>query len=431
MGKMKPGPLSGISVLDFTWVLAGPHATMVLADMSANVFKVEQYMRGTHERWQPLQVEKNGVTQSSYHIHLNRGKKSLCINLKHPKGKEVIHELIRKCDILIENFAPGVMRRLEMDYESVKKIKADIIYCSISSFGHWGPNSEKPGYDVIAQAASGWVGLTEKKIPAPIAIGDTTAAMHACTAILAALYHRIVSGEGQNIDISMVDCLFSLHETSFPLYWTGEAASKPVLAPSMGKQSSTTAPYGIYTGKNGTIAIAILTETRWPELVDAMGPGFEWLKIDPRTAKITNRNTPENVHLVHEALDAWVMSQDSVEEAERKLEAAGVPCSRVKTITELATTDSHIEAREMRLEKFQPFLGPVKMFGSPLKLSTTPSGIRGYAPFLGEHNREILSKTLGYSPEQIENLYTENVLYQAPEVERLTEEIKKNEVSCG
>lgn len=426
MKKNKRGPLAGVTVLDFTWVLAGPHATMALADMGADVFKVEAYPRGTHERWQPLQVEKNGVTQSSYHIRLNRGKKSLCINLKDPKGKEVIHDLIKKTDILVENFAPGVMDRLKLDYESVKKIKNDIIYCSISAFGHWGPNCQKPGYDVIAQAASGWIGLTRQKIPAPIAIGDTTAAMHACTAVLAALRHRMVSGEGQNIDISMVDCLFSLHETAFPFYWTGAAAGNPVVPPLMDKQSSTSAPYGIYSGKNGAIAIAILTESRWPELVDVMGPGYEWLKTDPRTCKITERCSMANAHLVHKAVESWVMSQDSVEEAERKLEAAGVPCSRVKSIEELAVTDAHIGAREMRQEKFQPFLGVMNMFGSPMKFSETPSGIQGYAPFLGEHNREILSTVLGYSAERIESLYREKVLYQGPEVEKLAEEIERN-----
>jgi CoA:oxalate CoA-transferase len=427
MEQIKPGPLSGLTVLDFTWVLAGPHATMTFTDLNANVIKVEQYIKGCHERWQPLRVEKDDVTQSSYHIRLNRGKKSLCINLKDPRGIKVIHELIRKSDVLVENFAPGVMGRLTLDYESVKQIKPDIIYCSISCFGQCGPNSNKPGYDVIAQAASGWIGLTKQKLPAPIAIGDTTAAMHACTAILAALYHRMLTGEGQYIDISLVDCLFSLHETAFPSYWTSEAAGKLVLTPDMDQKSSTAAPYGIYKGKNGTIAIAILTQNRWPELVDLMGPKYAWLNKDQRTRDITNRCTPENAPLVHEALESWVMSQDSVEEAERKLEEAGVPCGRVKSITELATTDSNMGDREMRLEKFQPFLGPTKMFGSPLKLSKTPSGIRGYAPFLGEHNAEILSRVLGYEPEQIEDLYRGNVLYHAPEVEKLPEVMKKYE----
>ena len=431
MYKTKPGPLSGLTVLDFTWVLAGPHTTMTFTDLGATVIKVEHYTRGCHERWQPLQVEKEQVTQSSYHIHLNRGKKSLCINLKEPRGIAIIRELIQKSDILVENFAPGVMAKLKLDYESAKQIKPDIIYCSISCFGQTGPDSNKPGYDVIAQAASGWVGLTEAKHPAPVAIGDTVAAMHACTAVLAALYHRMLTGEGQAIDISMVDCLFSIHETAVPAYWTSEAAGKAVITPVNGQKSSTAAPYGIYKGKNGTIAIAILSQTRWPELVDLLGPECAWLHDDPRTREVSRRCSPESAPLVHEAVEAWVMAQDSVEEAERRLLAAGIPCCRVKSIAELATTDPNIGARGMRLEKVQPFLGPVKMFGSPLKLSQTPGDVRGYAPFLGENNEEILSEILDYKPEDISNLYRGKVLYHAPEVERLPRWLEEHKEEEG
>lgn len=426
MERIKSGPLSDVNVLDFTWVLAGPHATKTLADMGANVLKIEHFKNGANERHQALQVEKNGIIQSSYHLHLNRGKKSLCINLKHPKGIELIHGLIKKSDIIIENFTPGVMDRLKLDYESAKKIKPDIIYCSISAWGHWGPNCHKPGYDAIAQAASGWIGLTAKHVPAPVAIGDTTASMHACTAMLAALHHRMVTGQGQNIDISMVDCLFSIHETSFPSYWISEAAgNEPFVMPGTDQKSPTSSPYGVYKGENGYVSIALLSQNRWPELVDLMGPEYAWLKTDPRTRDLASRCMNENVFLVHDALEAWVMSQDSVEEAEKKLEAAGIPCCRVKSIPELATTDPHLGAREMRHEMLQPFLGPVKVFGSPLKFSETPSTVRGYAPFLGEHNREVLSTLLGYSGEQIEELYREDVLYHAPEVEKLPEELKK------
>jgi crotonobetainyl-CoA:carnitine CoA-transferase CaiB-like acyl-CoA transferase len=425
MKTLKPGPLSHVNVLDFTWVLAGPHSTKTLADMGANVIKIEHFKKGTNERHQALQVQKNGITQSSYHLHLNRGKKSLCINLKHPKGIELIHGLIRKSDIIVENFAPGVMERLHLDYESVKKIKPDIIYCSISAWGHWGPNTHKPGYDAIAQAASGWVGLTETHVGAPVAIGDTTASMHACTAMLAALIHHMMTGQGQNIDISLVDCLFSVHETSFPSYWISEAVGTPFIMPRTSKQSPTSSPYGVYTGKNGSISIALLSDNRWPELVDLMGPGYEWLKTDPRTIDLAARCKSENVNLVHHALDAWVMSQDSVEEAERKLEQTGIPCCRVKNIEELATTDPHIGAREMRLTMQQPFLGPVKMYGSPMKFSETPATIRGYAPFLGEHNRDVLTTVLGYSEEDIDTLYKEDVIYQAPEVDKLAEELKR------
>lgn len=426
MEATKQGPLSDVNVLDFTWVLAGPHATRTLTDMGANVFKVERFISGTNERHQARRVEKNGITQCSYHINQNRGKKSLCINLKNSRGIEIIHDLVKKCEIVIENFTPGVMDRLKLDYASLKKIKPDIIYCSISAWGHWGPNCHKPGYDVIAQAASGWTVMTENHVEAPMAIGDTTAAMHACTAILAALHHKRNTGQGQNIDISLVDCLFSLHETTFPSYWIDETVGQEYVPIPVGQKAPTSAPFGIYDGKNGSIAIALLMDKGWPELVDLLGPEYVWMKTDRRTADISARCMKENTFLVHDAIDAWVMSQDSVEKAEKKLDAIGIANCRVKSVKELATTDPHLGAREMRVKYFQPFLGNMTMGGSPLKFSETPTAIRGYAPFIGEHNRPTLSDVLGYSEGQIEELYREGgVLYEAPEVAKLSEELKK------
>lgn len=419
MEKLKPGPLSDITVLDFTWVLAGPHASKTLADMGANVIKVEQYKAGANERWLPLRVTKNDVTQSSYTITVNRGKRSVCINMKSPKGMKLIQELIKKSDVLLENFAPGVMDRLKLDYDSVKKIKKDIIYCSISCFGHWGPYSHKPGYDMIAQGASGWTGQSDPPIIAPMSIGDTTASMHACTAILAALHHRTKTGVGQNIDISMMDCLFSLHENTLPWFMVSEAAGNPIKPAKIGQKHPGYAPYGIYKGKNGFICIACLTEARWLPLVELMGEKHAWLKTDPRAATVSTRCSTDNAPIIHEALEEWVMSVDSVEEAERLLEAAEVPCLRVRDIVELATVDPQIKAREMIVTVDQPFLGPMKMYGSPLKFSETPSGIRGYGPFLGEHNDDVLMKTLGMSKEEIKALYAEGVLYHEPAVDKL------------
>jgi CoA:oxalate CoA-transferase len=425
MEKLKAGPLSDITVLDFTWVLAGPHASKTLADMGANVIKVEQYKAGANERWLPLRITKNDVTQSSYTITVNRGKRSVCINMKTPKGMKLIQELIKKSDVLLENFAPGVMERLKLDYDSAKKIKKDIIYCSISCFGHWGPYSHKPGYDMIAQGASGWTGQSDPPIIAPVSIGDTTASMHACTAILAALHHRTKTGVGQNIDISMMDCLFSLHENTLPWFMISEAAGNPIKPSKIGQKHPGYAPYGIYKGKNGYICIACLTEARWQPIVDLMGEKHAWLKTDPRAATVSTRCSTDNAPIIHEALEEWVMSLDSVEEAERLLEAAEVPCLRVRDIVELATVDPQIKAREMIVTVDQPFLGPMKMYGSPLKFSETPSGIRGYAPMLGEHNDDVLSNTLGMTKEEIKALYGEDVLYHEPAVDRLPEELKK------
>ena len=195
MQTTQTGPLDGIVILDFTWVLAGPFSTRQMADMGATVIKVERYKDGTNERHLPLRVENDGVLQSSYNINCNRGKKSVCVNMKDPKGMELIQDLIRKSDVIVENFAPGVMDRLKLDYESARKIKEDIIYCSISSFGHWGPYSHKPGYDMIAQGASGWTDQNEIPQIAPVSIGDMTASLYGAVGILAAIVNRNKTGK--------------------------------------------------------------------------------------------------------------------------------------------------------------------------------------------------------------------------------------------
>lgn len=425
MKKDKPGPLSKYTVLDFTWVLAGPHATKTLTDLGARVVKVEQYNAGANERWLPLRVTHDDVTQSSYSINVNRGKKSICVNLKTPEGMEVIRELIKKSDVLIENFSPTIMERLKLDYESVKKIKPDIVYCSISCFGHWGPYSHKPGYDIIAQSASGWIAQSNPQIMAPVSIGDMNASMHACTAILAALLYREQTGIGQNIDISMMDCLFGLHENTLPWYMISEAIGAPKEPMQVGSKHPGYAPYGVYKGKNGAIAIALLTEARWPGLLKAMGEEFCWLQDDPRFKSIPLRCSTDNAPALHETIEQWVLSQPSVEEAERKLEVEGVPCMRVRGLVELATTDPQVKAREMIEKVYQPFIGPMMMYGCPMKLSETSGCIRGYAPLLGEHNREILQGLLGQSDESIEKLYEKGVLYHEEALGRLPEELAK------
>ncbi len=415
--NIKPGSLEGVTVIDFTWVLAGPHATKLLADMGATVIKVEPYGVGANERHLALQKTKNGVTQSSYSINVNRGKQSLCINLKNPKGMELIGRLISKADIVIENYAPGVMDRLGLDYDSVKKIKDDIIYCSVSCFGHWGPYSHKPGYDMIAQLASGWTAQNEQYQLAPVAIGDTVAGTHAAFAILAALYSRDKTGTGQNIDISMMDCLFTLHENTIPWYTLGQAVDEPVDPPKIGRLHGGYAPYGIYKGRDGVIGIAVLSESRWVPLVKLMGERYSWLLTDPRFRDTSSRCA--NASVVHQALDEWVMSLDSVYEAERLLEEQDVPCMRARTIEELVDGDPQILARDMMPVVDQPFIGPIKMFGSPLKMSETPSCIRGRAPMLGEHNYRVLKEMLGYSDSEIKLLYEGEVLYHEGAVERL------------
>jgi len=419
MEQLKPGPLQGVTILDFTWVLAGPFATRILGDMGAYIIKVERYKDGTNERHLPLRITHNGVTQSSYNLNCNRGKKSICINLKNPRGMELIHELIKKSDVLIENFAPGVMDRLKLDYESVKKLNKKIIYCSVSCFGHWGPYSHKPGYDMIAQGASGWTDQSISPQIAPVSIGDMTASVNAAVAICAALYSRQQTGVGQNIDISMMDCLFAFHENTLPWYLISSAIGKPVDPPKIGRHHPGYAPYGIYKGKDGYITIASLTQPRWEGIVKTMGRDYEWLLQDPRAATVSTRCTEENAPFIHKVVEEWVMAQDSVAEAERKLEENGCPCLRVRSVKELADSDPQIKAREMMVEVEQPFIGKVRMYGSPLKMSETPTGIRGPAPLLGQHTDEILTGVLGYKRDQVKELFEKEVVYNEPAVDRL------------
>jgi len=420
-GPKTAGPLQGITVLDFTWVLAGPFATKQLRDLGAEVLKVEVYKTGANERGFVYRVSNEGVEQSSYSINVNRGKKSLCINLKNPQGMKLIHELIKRSDIVISNFAVGVMNRLNLDYESVKKIKKDIIYCMISGFGSWGPYSHKPGYDIIAQAASGWTAQMDPISQAPVGIGDMNAAMHAITAILSAFVHREKTGQGQSIDISLMDCLFAMHENSLPWYFITSAIGTPVTPPRVGRYLPGHAPFGIYEGKNGYVAVALTTDARWPALLEVLGPFAEPIR-DSRFSTLVTRGLPENCCVVHQAIADWVMSLDSVEEAEHILDKAGIPGMRARSIVELADIDPQIKAREMMVEIEQPFIGPMKMYGSPFKFSETPSFPRGYSPFLGEHNRQVLSEVLGLNQTEIDDLYTADVLYHEPCVDRLNKE---------
>jgi len=378
MNNLQPGCLDGVTVLDFTWVLAGPHGTKMLADMGATVIKIEQHPMGAIERYLSMRVTHDDVPQSSYSINVNRGKKSVCVNIKDPEGMAVIHDLIKKSDVIVENFSPGVMKRLQLDYESVKKIKEDIVYCSISCFGQSGPKSHMSGYDMIAQGASGWTNQSEQIQIAPVSIGDTLAGIHAALAISAALFARQVQGVGQHIDIAMTDCLFSLHENTLPWYTMGQAIGKDVKVPKIGRIHPGYAPYGIFKGKDGYLCLAVLAANRWEPLVKMMGEKYAWLLTDPRSESVEARCA--NSTFVNGVIDEWVMSMDSVKEAERLLLQVEVPCTRALSIEELADGDPHITAREMMPIVEQPFIGPMKMFGSPLKFSETPSCIRGHAP---------------------------------------------------
>ena len=419
MVDKKRNCLAGLRVLDLTWVYAGPFATRQLADLGAEIIKIEPYQIGALERHYSLILERQGVKQSSYFVFLNRGKKSMSINLKLDQGVEIVNELVKKSDVMISNMAPGSMTRLGLGYDTVSKINPAIIYCTISCFGHYGSYTNEPGFDLIAQAASGWCGQSDPPTQAPLAIGDSNAAMHATTAILAAIYYREKTGNGQNIDISMTDCLFHSHEAIPPAYLFSGRTVAPV---PIGRWHPFYAPYGLIKGQDGFIAIAGISDLTWDRLVKAMGEEYEWLVADTRTSALSSRLSNESAPFIHQVLEEWVMTFDSVDQVEQLLRKAKVPVMRVKDFEE-ASNAPYIQEREMLVKMKQPFLGEIEVYGSPFKMSETPGRVTGYAPLLGEHTRKILSGVLGYGDDKINSLFMDKVVYEEDAVHDLDREL--------
>jgi CoA:oxalate CoA-transferase len=423
MTSDKRQALEGLRVLDFGWVYAGPFTGRQFADLGADVIKIESYGVGALERNYYLVMERNGVKQSSYSVFLNRGKKSLSINLKSEKGLDIVKALIEKSDIMISNMAPGAMRDLRLGYEDVKEINPKIIYCTISCFGHTGSYANEPGFDLIAQAASAWCGQTNPPAPAPLAIGDSNAAMHATAAILAALYYREKTGIGQNIDISMTDCLFHSHENTPPGYLFSGRTVPPARHT---RWASGYAPYGLMKGQDGFVAVAALSDILWEKLIGVMGKDYEYLLTDTRTSHLSKRMTYESSAFIHETLEEWVNKFDSVQEVEDVLRASGVPAMKIRGFEEVSNAP-YIRDREMLVKMKQPFAGEIETYGSPFKMSETPGRVTGHAPLIGEHSREVLSTVLGYNNEEIDKLFNDGVIYKEEAVDRLDEELKRLE----
>lgn len=414
--------LSGLRVLDFTWVYAGPFATRQLADLGAEVIKIEPRVTGALERRFYRVTERNGVLQSSYAMSLNRGKKSVSVDVRNKKGLSIITGLIKTSDIIISNMAPGAMKSLGLGYDDVREINPKIIYCSISCFGQTGSYAGEPGFDIIAQAASSWCGQVDPPAVAPVAIGDANAGIHAVAAILAALYYREKTNKGQEIDMSMTDCLFHLNENTGPAYLSsGREIECTPGASHSGRWATAYSPYGLIKARDGLIAIAALSDLLWEKLVATMGKDYEWLLTDPRTKELVTRMTSESTSFVHETLEEWVSKFESVRDVESLLREAGVPAMRVKKFDEAADAP-YIRERGMIVKIKQPFIGEVETYGSPFKMSETPGRATGHAPLIGENTVEVLSSLLGIGQEEIDKLLEENVLYMEDAVSRLDEE---------
>lgn len=395
--------LAGIVVLDFTRVLAGPYLTQMMRDLGAEVIKIEQPGKGADER--VLSPIFDG--QSGYYMMLNRGKKSVTLNLKAPKAKEIIFKLAEQADIITENFKPGVMESLGFSYEAFKKVKPDIIMCSISTFGQKGPYSQRVGYDIVAQAMSGLMWMTGDTDRPPTrsgtSIGDVNAGAHSLGAILAALYYREKTGKGQYIDISLRDCLSAILETAIVRYTLSDGQDKPTRS---GSHHATMAPYGVFdAGNENYVVMGALNEAIWARLCKAMNR-LE-MTDDPRYNSTTVR--AKNIEGVTEAIEMWLKFFGDVNEALKILEDNGVPAAPVLTIEKLLKDEQFI-MREMLVEVDDPVLGKSVLPATPMRFSETIVINNEPPPLLGANTEELLKSRVGLTDEEIAALRAEKII---------------------
>ncbi len=403
----KRGALDGVRVLDLSRVLAGPWATQTLADLGAEVIKVERPGTGDDTRaWGPpfykTREGKNG--DAAYYMVANRNKSSLCVDFSTGKGRDILHSLIPKCDVLVENFRTGHLAKYGLDYESATALNPRLVYCSITGFGQTGPMAERAGYDYLIQAMSGLMSVTGETDGPPtkvgLAISDLVAGLYASNGILAALMHARATGQGQHIDISLLDCQMAV--------MTNQAANTLLTnenATRMGTRHPSLAPYQVFEASDAPVVIAVANDGQFARLCDAIG--LDGLHHDARfttnTARVENRTALESLitPLIHaRPVMCWIEA----------LATANVPCGPVNTV-EQALAEPQIAARNMIDIMERPDLEePVQIPASPLRLSETPTGIRKVPPTLGADTKNILSTLLGLSEIEIAALRKHGII---------------------
>ncbi len=401
--------LEGVRILDLTQWLAGPQATRLMVDLGAEVIKVELPPKGEHSRHIRIVPKdgKDGATPSYFIMH-NRGKKSLCVDIKTPAGQAVIKDLVQHCDVLFENFTPGIMERYGLTYESLSAVNPSLVMCSVSTYGQTGPYSRRIGNDLVALAAGGLLHLVGEPDGYPAypasAIGDHMTALNAFGAIMAALFHRQRTGEGQHIDLALVDCTYNSHDWALAAYSVTDGAVDPQRG---GSQRAGAFPYGAFKSKDGYIAIGLITEDHWVTLVKRMG--HEELLTSPEFK--TNRWRIQNAEALRVIIEEWLQSLPSDEEAIRIMaDELRLPVAPILSIGQFAE-DPHLSKRMVETTP-NPDYGELKLLQSPHKFSKTPPRIPGPASRLGQHTDELLSGLCGYTAEQIQELKDQGILVE-------------------
>ncbi len=391
--------LEGIKVLDLSRALAGPYCTMMLADMGAEVIKLEMPGRGDDSRsWGPPFVEG----ESAYFMSINRNKKSITLNMKSDKSTGIIHKLIKQSDVLVENFRPGAMERLGLGYEQVKAMNPRIIYCSISGFGQDGPYRMLPGFDQVLQGMGGLMSITGElggpPIKVGVAIADISGGMFASNGILVALYNREKTGKGQMVDVSLLDSQIAWLTYRAGAYFASGEVPQP-----MGSGHPVIVPYQAFKSKDVFVNIAVGNDQLWERFCKAVG--LENVMNDPKFA--TNAKRVENREEIVKIISDLIVTKDG-EEWLKILTDAGVPCGPIYTVDKIFA-DPQVLHREMVKELDHPKAGKIKVTGIPIKLSDTPGEVETAPPVLGQHTQEVLTE-LGYSDKDLEKLKQEKVI---------------------
>ena len=401
--------LEGIRILDFTQWLAGPQATRLMVDLGAEVIKVELPPKGEHSRNIRIVPKdgKDGATPSYFIMH-NRGKKSVCVDVKTPEGQEVIKDLIKVSDVLFENFTPGIMAHYGLTYDVVSQINPRIVMCSVSTYGQSGPYSRRIGNDLVALAAGGLLHMMGEPDGYPAypasAIGDHMGALNAFGSICAALFHRERTGEGQHIDLALVDCAYNSHDWALAAYSITNGEVDPQRG---GTQRTGAFPYGAFKAKDGYIAIGLITDAHWEAMVKRMG--HEELLASPEFK--TNRWRIQNADALRVIIEEWLQTLSSDDEAIRILaDELRLPVAPILSVGQFAQ-NPHLSTR--MIEKIpNADYGELLLLKSPHKFSKTPPHIPGPTARLGEHNEQLLSDLCGYSAEKIRTLREKRILVE-------------------
>ncbi len=400
-------PLTNIRVLDLTRALAGPYCTMMLGDLGADVIKVERPGRGDESRgWGPPFVgQPYGPYpgESAYFIAANRNKRSLTLNLKSPQGQEILRRMAALSDVLVENFRTGALDRMGLGHDDLRAVNPRLIYCSISGYGRTGPYARRPGYDFIIQAEGGLMSITGPADGPPHRVGipivDITAGMFAATAILAGLRARDLTGEGQLIDISLLDTQIALLTNVASNYLVGGQPPRR-----LGNAHPNIAPYEAFRAQDGWLALAAANDAQWAALCRILGRPD--LRDDPRFATNGDR-LAHRAELIKEL--ERTLTARPVGEWLAALREAGLPCGPINTVPQ-ALDHPQAEPRGMVLEMEHPTAGPVRTTGFPYKFAHTPAAVRLPPPLLGQHTGEVLTGLLGYGPADMERLREEGVV---------------------